>query len=149
MSSTLEIAIFLSMNGRADEAIAFYKRHLHAKELMRVTYLEMAKVDDSILLTDENKNFISHSVLLIGRTKVMIAEENMNVSEGFVIGNNFSLCIQSAVEDEIRQFYENLLTDSRVSIILPLAANSFSPAYGILEDPFGVQIQFMYDKRLR
>ncbi len=40
---TLEIAIFLSMNGQAKEAINFYTRNLEAKKLMIVTYEELAK----------------------------------------------------------------------------------------------------------
>lgn len=36
-----------------------------------------------------------------------------------------------------------------MKIIAPLEKNVFSEAYGIIEDPFGVQIQLMYDKRLK
>ncbi|MEI5995321.1 VOC family protein [Candidatus Enterococcus mansonii] len=145
---TLEIAIFLSMNGRAGEALTFYKKHLDAEELLVVTYEEMAQRDANLILTEENKHFISHSVLQIGKTKLMIAEETMT-DEKFNIGNNFSLCIQSADQAEIETFYSNLTSDDRVKIILPLNNNVFSAAYGIVEDPFGIQIQLMYDNRLK
>lgn len=149
MSTTLEIAIFLSMNGNAKEAINFYKNHFNAEELLLVTYQDMAKRDSSIQLTDENKNYISHSVLSIGRTKVMIAEDTMNISEEYTVGNNTSLCMQSADLEEIKHFYNSLLTDDRVKIIVPLSKNVFSKAYGIIEDPFGIQIQLMFDDRLQ
>ncbi|AOK91387.1 VOC family protein [Paenibacillus polymyxa] len=148
MSTTLEVAIFLSMNGKAKEAIHFYKKHLNAKELFLVTYQDMAQRDSSIQLTDENKNYISHSVLAIGKTKVMIAEDTMNPSEEYTVGNNTSLCIQSADLEEIKRFYDSLITDDRVKIIVPLSNNVFSQAYGIIEDPFGIQIQLMFDNRL-
>ncbi|MDQ0493646.1 VOC family protein [Paenibacillus brasilensis] len=149
MSTTLEVAIFLSMNGKAKEAIHFYKNHFNAEELLLVTYQDIAKRDSSIQLTDENKNYISHSVLSIGRTKVMIAEDTMNISEKYTVGNNTSLCIQSADLEEIEQFYNSLITDNRVKIIVPLSNNMFSKAYGIIEDPFGIQIQLMFDDRLQ
>ncbi|WP_028544391.1 VOC family protein [Paenibacillus taiwanensis] len=149
MSTTLEVAIFLSMNGKAQEAIQFYKNHFKAEELLLVTYQDMARRDSSIQLTDENKNYISHSVLSIGRTKVMIAEDTMDISEQYTVGNNTSLCIQSADVEEIKHFYNSLLTDDRVKIIVPLSHNLFSKAYGIIEDPFGIQIQFMFDHRLK
>lgn len=149
MSTTLEIAIFLSMDGRAKEAINFYKNHFNAEELLLVTYQDLAKRDSSIQLTDENKNFISHSVLSIGRTKVMIAEDTMNTSEAYTVGNNTSLCIQSSDLAEIEHFYNSLITDDRVKIIVPLSNNIFSKAYGIIEDPFGIQIQLMFDDRLQ
>lgn len=146
---TLEVALFLSMNGNAGEAISFYKKHFDAKERLLVTYADLAKRDPEFSLTEENKQFISHSVLQIGSTKLMIAEEQMNPSELFKVGNHVSLCIQSANLTEITEFYTSLLTDKRVKIILPLNKNIFSEAYGIVEDPFGIQIQLMYDDRLK
>ncbi|MEI5991912.1 hypothetical protein A5881_003451 [Enterococcus termitis] len=146
---TLEIAVFLSMNGRAGEALAFYKKHLGAEELLVVTYEDMAKKDDSFLVTEENKQFISHSVLQIGQTKLMIAEDSMDPTQSFKVGTNFSLCIQSADLVEIETFYSNLTSDDHVKIIVPLNQNIFSGAYGIVEDPFGVQIQLMHDERLK
>lgn len=32
---------------------------------------------------------------------------------------------------------------------MPLASSIFSKAYGIIQDPFGIQIQLMYDNRLK
>ncbi|PGB02092.1 VOC family protein [Bacillus toyonensis] len=145
---TLEIAIFLSMNGKAKEAINFYIRNLEAKKLLIVTYEEMAKRDSSFEITNENKDHISHSVLQIGNTKLMIAEDTMKSNELYNVGNNMSLCIQSANLEEIQKFYNNLISDKHVKIISPLEKNIFSEAYGIIEDPFGIQIQLMYDKRL-
>ncbi|MFE3576362.1 VOC family protein [Lysinibacillus sp. NPDC059133] len=148
MSTTLEVAIFLSMNGKAKEAVDFYKKHFNAEELLLVTYEDMAKRDSSLQITEENKHYITHSVLTIGKTKVMLAEDTMDVSEKYVVGNNSSLCIQSADLEEIEHFYKSLTTDGRVRIIVPLSSNAFSKAYGILEDPFGIQIQLMFDDRL-
>lgn len=149
MSATLEVAIFLSMNGRAKEAIDFYKKHFNAEELLLVTYEDMATLDSSFQLTDANKHFITHSVLTIGKTKIMLAEDPMEPTEKYTVGNNTSLCIQSADLQEIEHFYKSLTTDERVRIIVPLSSNVFSKAYGIVEDPFGIQIQLMYDERLQ
>lgn len=145
---TLEIAIFLSMNGQAKAAINFYTRNLDAKKLMIVTYEELAKRDHSFKITSENKDHIAHSVLQIGTTKLMISEDTMNPTECYNVGNNMSLCIQSANLEEIQRFYNNLISDKHVKIISPLEKNIFSEAYGIIEDPYGIQIQLMYDKRL-
>ncbi|GGG16561.1 VOC family protein [Paenibacillus aceti] len=148
MSATLEVAIFLSMNGRAQEAIEFYKKHLNAEQLLLVTYEDMAQRDPSFPLTEENKHHITHSVLRIGKTKIMIAEDTIDPREKYTVGNNTSLCIQSADLEEIEKFYESLTSDDRVRVIVPLASNIFSKAYGIIEDPFGVQVQLMVDERL-
>lgn len=79
----------------------------------------------------------------------MIAENTTHTNEKQRIGNNTSLCIQSADLDEIQKFYNSSITDERVRIIIPLGKNIFSKAYGIIEDPFGIQMQLMYDDRLK
>ncbi|NOW90194.1 VOC family protein [Clostridium beijerinckii] len=150
MSTTLEIAIFLSMNGKAQDAINFYKKHFNAEQLMIITYADLVKIgDNSIEINDENRNQISHSVLKIGKTKIMLNENPMDANEKYQAGNNTSLCIQSADLEEIQQFYNSLITDERVRIIVPLASNIFSKAYGIIEDPFGIKIQLCFDERLK
>jgi PhnB protein len=102
-----------------------------------------------VRLTDENRNHVTHSVLTIGKTKIMLAEETMDAGEAYTVGNNTSLCIQSADLEEINEFYNSLTGDDRVTVILPLGPNVFSKAYGIVQDPFGIQIQLMYDERLK
>ncbi len=149
MSKSLEAVLFLSMNGNTREAIEFYKTHLGAEVEMLVSYEAIGKMDPTMVITDENKNLISHSVLKVGNTKIMLAEDTMDPKETYNRGNNFSICIQSADLDEIEGFYNSLISDEKVKIIVPLAENIFSKAYGIIEDPFNVQIQLMFDNRLR
>ncbi|WP_099192394.1 VOC family protein [Tepidibacter mesophilus] len=148
MSKTLEAVTFLSMNGNTRETIEFYKTHFGAEVEMLVTYEDIGKMDPTILITEGNKNLISHSVLKIGCTKIMLAENTMDPKEKYNRGNNFSICIQSADLEEIKGFYNSLISDENVKIIIPLAENIFSKAYGIIEDPFNVQIQLMFDHRL-
>ncbi len=71
-------------------------------------------------ITSENKDHIAHSVLQIGNTKLMIAEDTMKHNERYNVGNNMSLCIQSANLEEIQRFYNNLISDKHVKIISPL-----------------------------
>ena len=47
----------------------------------------------------------------------MIAEDTMNTNERYNVGNNMSLCIQSANLEEIQRFYNNLISDKHVKII--------------------------------
>lgn len=139
---------FLIDEGKSQGSYRILQKHFDAEELLRVTYQQLAERDSSIQLTDENKDYITHSVLLIGKTKIMIAEDTMNTNEKYTVGNNTSLCIQSADLEGIEGFYKSLITDERVKIISPLSSNVFSKAYGIIEDPFGIQIQLMFDERL-
>jgi len=143
-----EVVTFLSMNGRGNEAIDFYTQHLNAKVIFKVTYADMKKMDTSMVVESGKEQWISHSVLEVGVHKLMIAEETMVPKSEYTVGNNISLCIQSADKVEIEKIYNSLIQDPRTEVITPLAKNVFSEAYGIVKDPFGVLIQLNYDKRL-
>lgn len=144
-----EVVTFLSMNGRGAEAIEFYTRHLHAKVIFQITYEDMRKkMDPSMVIESGKEQWIAHSVLNVGVHKIMIAEETMVPKADYVVGNNLSLCIQSADKQEIERIYHSLIEDPRTEVITPLGKIVFSEAYGIVKDPFGVLIQLNYDKRL-
>lgn len=50
--------------------------------------------------------------------------------------------------EEFEHFYKSLIADKRVRIIAPLSSNVFCKTYGIIEDPFDIQIQLMFDDKL-
>lgn len=143
-----EVVTFLSMNGSAGEAIEFYSRHMGATVLYRVTYEEMKRMDPSTKVEAGKEQWIAHSVLQIGENKIMLAEETMVPESDYVVGNNTSLCIQSADKSKIEDMYRSLVEDQRTKVIRPLGHIVFSEAFGVLQDPFGVYIQLNYDKRL-
>lgn len=78
----------------------------------------------------------------------MLAEEAMVPKLDYILGNNISLCIQSADKEVIERIYNSLIQDKRTEVITPLGKIVFSEAYGIVRDPFGIIIQLNYDKRL-
>lgn len=143
-----EVVTFLSMNGRGAEAIDFYAKHLKAKVLFKVTYEDMTKMDPTMVIESGKEQWIAHSILQVGVHKIMIAEETMVPKEDYLLGNNVSLCIQSADIEEIEELYNSLIQDNRTEVISPLGKVVFSEAYGIVKDPFGMLIQLNYDERL-
>lgn len=143
-----EVVTFLSMNGRGAEAIDFYTKHLKAQVLFKVTYEDMTRMDPTMVVESGKEQWISHSILQVGVHKIMIAEETMVPKEDYILGNNVSLCLQSADKEEIEQIYNSLTQDHRTEVISPLGKVVFSEAYGIVKDPFGMLIQLNYDERL-
>ena len=143
-----EATPFLSMNGRAAEAIGFYERHLQAKVVFLATYEDMKKWDPSTIVKEWQEHLIAHSVLEVGASKIMIAEDTMVPDSEYVVGNHISLCVSSMDKKEIEEAYASLIGDPRTRVIVPLAKNCFSDAYGIVQDPFGVFIQLNYDETL-
>lgn len=143
-----EVVTFLSMNGRTAEAIAFYVKHLQASILMKITYEDLKKMDPTFEVEPGKEQWITHSVLQVGMHNIMLTEETMVPELDYIVGNNISLCIQSADREKIERMYASLLQDLRTDVIRPLGKLVFSKAYGIVKDPFGVLIQLNHDARL-
>ena len=144
---SIELSPFLSLNGKAKEAIEFYKKHLGAEVLFVVNYKGLKKMDPKFEYIDSEEEYIAHSVLKIGGSILMIADEIMSDNKDEVIGTNFSLCIQATEKKEVEKIYNSLLTDENVKVIMPLEPNIFSHAYCIVKDPFGVVLQILNEKQ--
>lgn len=137
-----EIIPFLSLNGKAAEAIDFYKQVLGANVLLHVTYEQLAKMDRAFPVQPGQEQYVAHSVLQLGSGKWMIAEEAMDDTRPWLDGNHFSLCLQSKQHEDMEQLYHRLISDERCTIIVPFVPNVFSSGYAIVRDPFGVVFQF-------
>lgn len=134
-----ELIPFLSLNGQANEAIAFYKKALGAKVVFKKTLLEVQQMGASLKLTPEIENQVSHCVLLFPTGGELMLNDTPIDKAQFVIGNNQSICLQSTDKEQITTLYQGLVTTcDQIDIITPLTNNVFSPAYGIVRDPFNI-----------
>lgn len=138
---SVEVIPFLSLNGNAAAAIRFYEKYLGAKVLLKKNYKEMKLMNPNFSYEKGQDEYITHSVLQIGSNKLMIAEEEMDTTQPWQLGNSFSLCIQSKDKDVIQNLYETLVKNEKVTVLMPFEKNVFSPGYGIIRDPFGIVIQ--------
>ncbi|MEC0125794.1 VOC family protein [Paenibacillus pabuli] len=136
-----EVIPFLSMNGDAAAAIAFYEKYLGANVLFKKNYKEMKEMNPGFEYPAGQDDYITHSVLQIGVNKLMIAEEEMDTGRPWQLGNSTSLCIQSKDRRTMTELYHSLVQHEQVTVLVPYEQNEFSPGYGIVRDPFGIVIQ--------
>jgi PhnB protein len=136
-----EVIPFLSMNGDAAAAIAFYEKYLGANVLFKKNYKEMKEMNPRFEYPEGQDEYITHSVLQIGVNKLMIAEEEMDTGRPWQLGNSTSLCIQSKDKSTMTELYNSLVQHEQVKVLVPYEQNEFSPGYGIVRDPFGIVIQ--------
>jgi PhnB protein len=138
---------FLSLAGAGQEALEYYSDHLGAVIVFKVTYKDMKKMDTAFSFSAGKENYISHAIMKIGDSEILLSDDLMDGQSELHIGNNASICIQSDDEGTIRQLYGSLISDKKTKVIVPLAANAFSPAYAIVSDPFGLIIQLNVNKK--
>ncbi len=130
----MQVTPYVFYEGRCEEAIAFYKQAVGAEVQMLMRYSDAPAgpgqcPDGSAPPADK----VMHASVSIGGSTLLM-------SDGFAGGNpkfeGFGLSLTVASEAEARRSFDGLGKGG--SVIQPLEKTFFSPAFGMVKDPFGV-----------
>ncbi|WP_296659792.1 VOC family protein [Paraburkholderia sp.] len=124
---------YLFYNGTCDEAIAFYREALGAKELMKMRFKE-APPDPARPMPPEFAEKIMHATLQIGDAELMMSDGGCMTKEEKFRGFGVSL---TAPDIATAERYFNALANGG-QITMPFQKTFWSPGFGMLADRFGV-----------
>ena len=126
----MQIQPYLSFEGRADEAIEFYKKAIDAKVDMLMRFKE---APDQSMVTPESKDKVMHAALRAGDTQLLMSDGRCTGSANF---NGIALALSAATEGDAERIFNALAEGGKVN--MPLAKTFFSPKFGMVADKFGV-----------
>lgn len=130
----MKVEPYLFFNGRCDEAIAFYKKAVGAEVSFLVRYKDSPEPPQPGHSLPPNwGEKVMHSNLVIGETMVMASDGDSSSKANF---NGFQLSLAASDEAEARRVFASLSEGGQVRV--PLIKTFFSPAFGMLEDKFGI-----------
>ncbi len=129
----MQIQPYLFFNGRAEEAIAFYRQALGAEVVMMMRNRESPEPPPPGMLPAGSEDKVMHATLKIGQTMVMASDGHCSGSTDF---KGFSLSIAAADEASAKTLFDALADGGQVQ--LPLGKTFWSPCFGMLTDRFGV-----------
>ena len=128
-----KIEPYLFYEGRAEEAIEFYKQALGAQVEMIMRYGESPEPAPEGMVAPGSENKIMHGSITVEGQRVMI-------SDGGCSGNNtfggFALSLSVASEADAKRYFDGLSQGGQVQ--MPLGQTFFSPCFGMVQDKFGV-----------
>ncbi|MDF2921165.1 MAG: 3-demethylubiquinone-9 3-methyltransferase [Paenibacillaceae bacterium] len=132
---TVKLTPYITLEGRAKEAIQFYEQTIGAEILSIFTYGDMPEMPSTF--TDEMKSLVAHAKLKVGESEIMLSD----APGGSIIGtgNRVTICITTDGVEKSKKIYEALRQDGQVNI--PFQEESFSPGFGDVTDKFGVSFQ--------
>lgn len=133
---SLQLTPYILMNGEAKKAIEYYREALGAEVIFQQTIGE-GQEDEAAKFHEHELDFVAHAVLKIGETTIMIADIIPELP--FQNGNQLSICVTASEVSEAKRLYEKLREQGKV--VIELEKTYFSPAYGMVIDPFGVTFQ--------
>jgi PhnB protein len=130
-ANATRIEPYVFFNGRCQEALDFYTKALGAKVEMKMLFSESPDhgagcgpgLDDKIM----------HSSFTVNGARVM-ASDGMSTGPAKFEGVSLGLVSQTAAETE--KFFKALSEGGQVH--QPLTKTFFSPAFGMVQDKFGV-----------
>ncbi len=132
---TVKVTPYITLEGRAKEAIQFYGDVLNGEVLSMMTYGDMPEMPNTF--TDELKNLVAHAKLRIGDTELMLSDSP--VGTPVESGKRVTICITTNDVEHGRQIFEALRQGGQVN--MPFQEAPFSPGFGDVTDQFGVTFQ--------
>ncbi len=132
---TIKLTPYITLEGRAKEAIQFYEQAIGAEILSIVTYGEMPDMPSTF--TDDLKSLVAHAKLKVGVTELVFSD----APGGSPIqnGKRVTICITTNDLEQSRRIYEALRQEGQVN--MPFKEEPFSPGFGDVTDKFGVIFQ--------
>jgi PhnB protein len=136
----IKINPYLNFNGNAEEAFNLYKSIFGGEFAMVQRYGDTPDADK---VPADAKDKIMHISLPLGNGNVLMASDSLE-SMGFplVVGNNFSLSIDTESEEETTKIFNGLSAGGKVE--MALGKTFWGAFFGMCVDKFGIRWMVSY-----
>ena len=128
----MNVQPYLSFEGRAQEAIDFYKGALGAKVDM-VMHFKDAPPEVQSQMSPASKDKIMHAAFHIGDTQVMASDGQCSGKSQF---SGITLTLNATSNGEADKLFNALAQGGKVN--MPMSETFFANRFGMVADKFGV-----------
>lgn len=129
----MQVQPYLNFEGRAEEAVEFYKKAIGAKVTMVMRNKESPHEPPPGMLPPNSGDKIMHSAMTIGDSVVMATDGRVSGKPKF---DGISLSLTAKDDAEAKKLFNNLAEGGQVT--MPLNKTFFASSFGMLNDKFGV-----------
>jgi PhnB protein len=129
----MNIQPYLFFNGRAEEAIEFYRRALGAEVTALMRFKDSPEPPEPGKVPPNAEDKVMHASFRVGDTTVLASDGRCQGQPSF---HGFSLAITAPSEADAERLFNALGDGGEVQ--MPLTKTFFSPKFGMVADRFGV-----------
>ncbi len=133
------ITTYLMLNGRCEEAIAFYRQALGAEVETQMRFKDYPGTPQPGMIPPGMENKIMHSSLRIGGTLVMLSDGRCD--GGSTKFEGFSLTLSLTDKAEADRYFAALSAEG--TVVMPQTETFYSPRFGMVADKFGIMWMVM------
>lgn len=142
-----QVTIFLSLDGKAGEAITYYQEVLGARTVFSITNREFKeRYNPDLEIAPGREEYISHSVNQVGAVQLQIADNPVDDGIPVQEGNRVSLDIMVTDPQQARTVYDKAISHPETTVLKEPQANEFADFHAVIQDPFGVLMQITCEK---
>ena len=127
----MQIQPYLFLDGRAEEAIEFWRKAVGAEVQMLMRWKDCPDKGNAPTPMPDDK--VMHASIRIGDSTILASDGNCS---GQVKPQGFALSLTAKDPAEAQKLFGALSEGGEVQ--MPLGKTFFSPAFGMLADKFGV-----------
>ena len=129
----MQVQSYLFFDGRAEEALDFYKRTLKAEVLTLMRFRDGPKPDQPGACAPGSEEKVMHASFQVGQTTLMASDGRCEGKPNF---QGFALSVSVPNEAEAERLFAALGEGGQVQ--MPMTKTFFSPKFGMVADKFGV-----------
>lgn len=129
----MQVQSYLNFDGRCEEAIEFYRKALGAEVTALMRYKDSPEPCAPGMVPPGSENKVMHASFRIGDTTLMASDCHCAGKPNF---QGISLAISPSDETKAKRIFTALSDGGEVK--MPLGKTFFSPAFGVVNDRFGV-----------
>lgn len=147
------INTYLNFGGNTEEVFNFYKSVfggefqggiMRWKDMPQDEGGEGCAGTEGRKLTEEEGEKVMHIALPIGDGNILMGSDSIEgFGPGLVVGNNFSLSLNTDSKEETEKLF-NALSDGGAQV-MPLADSFWNSYFGMCTDKFGINWLFNYE----
>ena len=134
---------YIVFNGTCEDAFNFYKSIFGGDFPYVGRFSEMPENPDCVI-SEEEKNKIMHISLPIGKETILMGSDSSEAfGEASVVGNNFSISINTDSRDEATRLFDHLSENGTIK--MPLNKTFWGSYFGMFTDKFGIHWMVSFD----
>lgn len=135
---------YLTFNGNCEEAFLFYKSVFGGQFGYIGRFKEMPPMD-GYTISEAEGNMIMHVSLPISKETILMGSDSSEkFGQATVIGNNYSISINTASRADADRLYNGLAVGGNTT--MPMAKTFWGSYFGMLTDKFGIQWMVSFDE---
>jgi len=137
----MNVETYLFFDGRCDEALEFYRKHLGAEVIMLMRYKDSPEPHQPGMIPPGAEDKVMHATFRIGDTTVMASDGRCT---GKPLFQGFALSLGVASDAEADRYFAALSEGGQVH--MPLTKTFFASRFGMVADRFGVSWMIIAEK---